>query len=163
MIVAILPPKRGPGNPRTGASDDLVDLPGTDDMARPAAGRHQHDVETDGAAAMARMLGHEQAGGAKDAAALARRDRLGRCRHAVARFHLDDGERPAAPGDHVDLPGWRAVILRQDAIALEAEPPEGRPFAAPAAAEGGAAVVAVARAAAALTHGLLPGRARARA
>ena len=78
------------------------------------------------------MAAEEEAGGTGDALALARRHRLGRLAQAVARLHLDDGQRAAAAGDDVDLAERRAQVARQDAIALQAQAPQRQPLATPA-------------------------------
>ena len=47
-------------------------------------------------------------------------------------FHLDEGHRPAAPGDKVHFPARRLHPLRKDAPAMQAEPPGSAAFPAPA-------------------------------
>ena len=68
------------------------------------------------------MGGEKGLGDADDAPALSRSQRLGR---AVPRARLDlkERERPAAPGDEVDLADRRTHVPGDDAIAGEPETP----------------------------------------
>ena len=101
-----------------GASGQLLASNAARDMARQAAGRHQHGVEADVAQAVVGMLGEPGLGGGDDAALLPLGHRLRRRRRAGARLHLDEDQR-AAPARHdVDLADRAAPAPRQDAIAL---------------------------------------------
>lgn len=51
----------------------------------------------------------------------------------AARLDLDEGKRPAAAGDQVDLAARHARPLRQDSPPVQAQPPGRQPFGPPAA------------------------------
>ena len=108
-------------------------------MTRPAAGRHQHDIETRGQRRKIRAMGEEMLQGTGDAQLLPRRERLAGAGEIGARFDLDRGKNAAAAGDEIDLADGRFVALRQDAIAFETQLPETKPLRpAPAALSRGA-------------------------
>lgn len=61
-------------------------------------------------------------------------ERLLRRFTACPRFHLDEGQHLAAPGDEVDFAEPGAATDTEDSPAVEAEVPGGEPFGAAAAA-----------------------------
>ena len=89
---------------------------------------HQHRVETHRTHGIARMLGEEQAGGARHTAELALAQRFGGRRHLPPGLDLDEGEHVAAPRHDVDLAQACLVATRQDRVAGQAQPPHRPPF-----------------------------------
>src|SRR5262249_40531537 len=94
-------------------------------------------------------------GGAGDADLLARPQRVDGGEVVVAPLDLDDGQCAAATGDDVDLADRALQAARDDAVALEPQPPGGQALAAAAAAPGPPAIFAAAGLAVA-SHGSPP-------
>ena len=85
--------------------------------------RDQHHVEAQVERGESRVPRQIELGRVSDATALARGDRFQRRLKALSRLDLDESQRAAAPRDDVDLAYTAAMAPRQDAIALEPQPP----------------------------------------
>src|SRR6478736_794528 len=88
--------------------------PGIGDMAGPAPGGHQNDVETAAAGLKLRPEGEISRRGPGDPPALARKQRFRRRGDIRPRLDLDEGQDGPAPGDDVDLARGGAVIAGED-------------------------------------------------
>src|SRR5690606_5770561 len=107
-------------------------LPGIDDVARPAAGRKQQHIDADRVVRSGvAMRNHFNGGGdAAQAIFVDRQRQFGRSR---APLDLDERDRPPAPGYQVYLAPRRLHPPGDDAPSVQAQPPGGPAFAAPAA------------------------------
>src|SRR3546814_33088 len=93
-------------------------------MARQAARRKEHHVDSD-VIARTREARGEHFGGGGDAAQAILVDREVEIGGAVAPFDLDERHRPPAPRDEVDFADPNAEPFAQYAPAVEAQPPGG--------------------------------------
>src|SRR5512132_2606534 len=103
-------------------SSSVVGAEGGAEVAGDEAAADQHQIEANVEGREHRMGGEKGFGGADDAPALSRGQRLGPA-GARARLDFDDREGPAAPGDEVDLADRRAHVAGDDPIAGEPETP----------------------------------------
>ena len=110
-------------------------------MARQAARRKEHHVDSD-VIVRTREARGEHFGGGGDAAQAIRVDREVEVGGAVAPFDLDEGDHASAPRDEVDLADGDAEALALYAQAVEAQPPGGAAFGLASARFGGGAVQA---------------------
>ena len=110
-------------------------------MARQSLRRKEHHVDAD-FIRRARKAGDEHFRRRRDASQAPLVDRKVEVFGALAPFHLDEGERFAAPRDEVDLARWNAEALPEDAPAVQPQPPCGAPFGPAAPRFGGGAVQA---------------------
>src|SRR5262245_14883000 len=113
-------------------------------MLRPAALRHDDDIEPQRIGLIAWMPADESRGCTGDTLTLIGRHRFYGMIDGVAGFHLDEGKHAAPPGDQVDLAHGYAEVPRQDAITLQPQQQHGPELAAAAAAIGALPALAMA-------------------
>lgn len=97
-------------------------------MVWPAAGLHDHKIEPQVAIGKGGIALQESKRSAFDAQPLPRGQSLQGQIPLAAPLDLDEGDELPLAGDEVDLPDRAAPATGQDTIALEPQPPGGRPL-----------------------------------
>ena len=110
-------------------------VPDIGDVPWPSSRNDEHRVDPDRVAGTG-VARDQRLGGAGDPAQPPIVERQRRIRFGGARFHLDEGEHAAAPGDQIDLADPGADAHREDAPAVQPEPPGRDPLGPPPAALG---------------------------
>lgn len=95
-------------------------------MTGSPAGSQQDHVETQLEPCQSGVLLQKGPGGGGQTTTLPRPQRFGRLAEVGALLDLDDGQRPPAPRDQVDLAGRGSAAPGQDPVAFEAQPPGGQ-------------------------------------
>src|SRR5690606_26604778 len=98
-----------------------LEAEGVRPVARPAARRHQNEVEAEGVLAIGGMLHQPVFGGSGDAFRIHRIERVFLAGAAGAGLHLDKGNGAAALRNQVDLAHGGTEATRENAIELETE------------------------------------------
>src|SRR5262249_19514714 len=98
-----------------------LQIKGCDDMDRPSPSRDQHRVGAQIESISPGLGCQPVRGDTREETVLARADRLGSGREAVARLHLDENDSAPTPDDQIDLAALAAVAARERPVALEHE------------------------------------------
>ena len=96
-------------------------------MSRQPAGHEENGVDAD-VVAVAGVAGRQPLGRDRDPAQAVLVESHGGAFVTTARLHLNEGEHPPAPRNEVDFAAGHAGALRQDAPAVQPQPPGRQPF-----------------------------------